>query len=46
LKDKVKLKEAGHSAKDMFFTIEKISCLGASDLVPVFLICEAGQSVL
>ncbi|BAG14007.1 NADH dehydrogenase [Endomicrobiia bacterium] len=40
LKNKLGLKEAEYSTKDVFFTIETVSCLGACGLAPVFLIDE------
>jgi NADH-quinone oxidoreductase subunit E len=40
VRDKLKLKRKERSTKDMLFTVETVSCLGACGLAPVLLIGE------
>lgn len=40
IKNKLGLKAAEHTTKDMLFTIESVSCLGACGLAPVLLMDE------
>ncbi len=40
IKNKLGLKDGEHTTKDMLFTLETVSCLGACGLAPVLLINE------
>lgn len=40
LKKKLGLKDSEHTTKDMLFTVESVSCLGACGLAPVLLVDE------